>query len=109
MAGRVIIGNRGRVIITGGSGNLGCKLAKHLASIGFQPHILEQPGWLQRNALDPEWRATEADMRRYGAWVDELPGARAIVHFAAQNPNTLACIKILLEHGCDANVCFIAR
>ena len=108
MAGRVIIGNRGRVIITGGSGNLGCKLAKHLASIGFQPHIFEQPGWLRRTALDPEWRATEADMRRYGAWVDELPGARAIVHFAAQNPYPTASWQDVAESMAMTNSVMLA-
>lgn len=99
---------QGRVVITGGSGNLGSKFAKHLASIGFQPHILEQPGWLQRGALDPGWRATEADMRRYGAWVDELSGARAIVHFAAQNPYPTASWQDVAESMAMTNSIMLA-
>ena len=85
----------GRVVITGGCGNLGIKLARRLAAAGREVHILEQPGWLFADRLERGWRATECDLRESGlcaatgaggAWAAELEGAAAVVHLAAQNP-----------------------
>jgi len=76
-----------RVIITGGCGNLGNKLAHYFTSLNrFQVHVFEQPGFFHPERIPEGVRVTVADIRVVGEWTKEFAGAIAVVHFAAVNP-----------------------
>lgn len=74
-----------RVLVTGGAGNLGSKLASTLAATSWCREVI---------ALDraeapaaPRLRPVVGDLRRAEpAWTEAFAGVDAVVHLAAQNP-----------------------
>ena len=84
-----------KVVITGGTGNLGSKLAAHLLSSEpgqWSVHIIEHPDFYQEAAVPDGATVTIGDvgdtdaLATPGSWCDALDGADALVHFSAVNP-----------------------
>jgi hypothetical protein len=75
---------RGRVLITGGSGLIGTSLTEELAGAGYEVVVLSRsPGevsGLPAGARAVGWDAASAD-----GWWEEADGARAIVNLAGEN------------------------
>jgi nucleoside-diphosphate-sugar epimerase len=74
------------VLITGGQGNLGNKLARHLLGLGFRVVLLEHPKYVALERAPAGAIVLPADLERLGTWADELRGVDALVHFSAVNP-----------------------
>lgn len=74
-----------RFVIAGGSGFLGCNLARHLAEAGSDVVILSRSP-----APAGPWRWLEWDARTVGDWRECLDGAAGVVNLAGR---TVDCIK----------------
>jgi uncharacterized protein len=72
-----------RIVIPGGSGQVGTILARHFASTGHDVVVLS------RNVLAvPEnWRLVGWDARTLGAWVDTIDGADVVINLAGRSVN----------------------
>lgn len=70
-----------KIIITGGSGNLGTKLGTYLVSAGHSVQVLDPVA----GPVD-EIDYVIADTTKLGAWAECLDDADAVVHLAAVNP-----------------------
>ena len=77
-----------KVVITGGCGNLGNKLTKHLiATEKFVPHLLEHPDFFDKKRVPRGAKVTLCDIGASpGLWEDTLDGAAAVIHLSAVNP-----------------------
>ena len=79
-----------RVVITGGCGNLGTKLATRLLETGeWEVVLLEHPDYIPTDrARVPKGASVEpGDLTDgTGAWTAALRGADSLVHFSAVNP-----------------------
>jgi nucleoside-diphosphate-sugar epimerase len=83
----VLGANVKRVVITGGTGHCGAKLAAHLQCSGYQTHIFEHPDYFKAEMVPEGGLVTLCDLKfndKY--WASQLDGAAAVVHFAAVNP-----------------------
>ena len=70
-----------KVVIPGGSGQVGTLLARALHANGHEVVILSrEPG-------RAPWRVAEWDGRTLGGWIEELEGARAVVNLAGCTVN----------------------
>jgi uronate dehydrogenase len=87
-----------RVLITGAAGNLGGKLRRHLS--GCELVLLDRV-----SGGNPA--VVEADLSRWGNWVDHFAGVEAVYHFAADptaqqawpelvGPNVDALVNVFL-------------
>ena len=78
------------VVITGGCGNLGTKLAKHLLSRPgeWRVVLIEHPKFYSADKLVAGAEYVLADLadNSGGNWEPALAGAHALVHFSAVNP-----------------------
>lgn len=74
------------VVITGGCGNLGTKLAKHLLSLGYRVVLLEHPKYVALERVPQGATVVPADLEYLGLWENALKGADTLVHFSAVNP-----------------------
>lgn len=79
---------RRTVVITGGCGNLGSKLARHLLSRGgWRVVLLEKPEYYKESAVPEGAEVVLGDAADgAGAWTAAFSGADAVVHFSAVNP-----------------------
>ena len=78
-----------RVVITGGSGNLGTKLAVHLLKTPecYDVVLLEHPDYYAADRTPAGASVVLGDLRDgSGSWTTALDGADAVVHFSAVNP-----------------------
>jgi nucleoside-diphosphate-sugar epimerase len=74
------------ILITGGAGNLGTKLAAHLSTLDWCTRIVLLD-LVAPQALPPKAEALEADLLDpNGAWRGAVAEADGMVHFAAVNP-----------------------
>jgi len=70
-----------KVVIPGGTGQVGTLLARHLQRKGHEVIVLSRrPG-------PAPWRVVSWDARTLGAWQDELDGADAVVNLAGRSVN----------------------
>lgn len=75
------------VLITGGGGNLGVKLAVHLLSQGFDVVIQEHPNFYVASRIPEGARVVLGDLiDPAGEWRAALRGVDTVVHFSAVNP-----------------------
>lgn len=77
-----------RVVITGGCGNLGTKLATHLLATGkYEVVLLEHPDYFMQERVPTGASVVLGDLAdSAGEWKFALHGADALVHFSAVNP-----------------------
>ncbi len=89
-AGLLLYSRRTRVpktvVITGGCGNLGIKLATHLLGLGYKVILLEHPKYIFLERVPKGATVVPADLELVGAWTHVLRGADTLVHFSAVNP-----------------------
>src|SRR5262245_9487387 len=79
-------GDRGTIVIAGGSGFLGLSLATHLLQAGFHVVLLSRtPPKIAGN-----WRHVTWDARTLGAWTAMLDGASGVVNLVGRSVD---CIK----------------
>lgn len=74
-----------RVVITGGTGFIGRKLAKELIARGDQPVILSRDAARAQKQVPSGALAAAWDPEREGPWFDEIAKADAIIHLAGEN------------------------
>lgn len=70
-----------RIVIPGGSGQVGTILARHFAGAGHDVCVLS------RSRAQSSWRTVEWDARSLGPWVRELDGADAVINLAGRSVN----------------------
>lgn len=70
-----------KVVLPGGSGQVGTLLARALTAGGHEPVVLS------RAPHPAPWRVVEWDARAPGAWAGELEGADAVVNLAGRSVN----------------------
>ncbi len=70
-----------KVVIPGGSGQIGAVLARHLESCGHDVVLLS------RRPRELPWRTVEWDGRTVGPWIEELDGADVVVNLAGRSVN----------------------
>jgi len=71
-----------KIIIPGGSGQIGTMLARDFAREGNEVVVLSR-----KPALQPAWRVREWDARSLGDWSAELDGADAVINLAGRSVN----------------------
>src|SRR5712691_9289763 len=71
-----------RIVITGGSGQVGQILARHFHSTG---HIVAV---LARNVRPQPWLTVRWDGQHLGDWVKELDGCDVVVNLAGRSVNS---------------------
>ncbi|KAL1530821.1 hypothetical protein AB1Y20_001717 [Prymnesium parvum] len=76
------------IVITGGCGNLGVKLATHLLSAGeVNVVLLEHPDYFDESRVPRGAKVVLGDLSDGGgAWKRAIRGADSLVHFSAVNP-----------------------
>lgn len=74
----------GKVVITGGAGNIGTKLAAHLVGVGHDVHVLDpwEPAVKVAGATYHKVNMLEMSQD----WIDVITDAHAVAHLAAVNP-----------------------
>ena len=79
---------RPRVVITGGCGNLGIKLSKHLLASGdWEVTLIEHPQFYAAERVTDGAQVVLGDLADgNGAWRSAVAGADTVVHFSAVNP-----------------------
>ena len=80
---------RRTVVITGGCGNLGVKLATHLLATPDPPRVvlIEHPDFYNASRVPAGAEIVLGDLiDGAGEWTTALQGADALVHFSAVNP-----------------------
>lgn len=70
-----------RIVIPGGSGQIGAVLARHYQSLGNDVIVLA------RKPLQAPWRTTVWDGRTIGPWTKEIDGADVIINLAGRSVN----------------------
>lgn len=84
-----------KIVITGGTGNLGTKLSHHLLRHDppkYHVHLIEHPRYFRKDVVHPSATVTLGDVADAesglsdGGWASALDGADAVVHFSAVNP-----------------------
>ena len=70
-----------RIVVAGGTGQVGTVLARALHAAGHDVVILS------RRPTAAPWRIVEWDARSVGAWAAELDGADAVINLAGRNVN----------------------
>jgi uncharacterized protein (TIGR01777 family) len=70
-----------KVVIPGGSGQVGTVLARHLSECGHEVVVLS------RGPSPAPWRVVAWDARTVGDWAAELDGADAVVNLAGRSVN----------------------
>ena len=70
-----------RVVIPGGSGQVGTILARHFTGRGDEVVVLA------RRAAAAPWRVVEWDGRNQGAWTTQIDGADVVINLAGRNVN----------------------
>lgn len=70
-----------KVVIPGGSGQVGTVLARALHAAGHDVVVLS------RHSVHAPWRTTSWDGRTLGPWIDDIDGADAVINLAGRNVN----------------------
>jgi len=70
-----------RIVIPGGTGQVGTLLARSFVADGHEVTVLT------RNPKHAAWRVVQWDARTIGAWVAELDGADVVINLAGRNVN----------------------
>src|SRR5271166_270347 len=70
-----------KVVIPGGSGQVGTVLARAFQSEGEDVVVLS------RNPVKAPWRVVAWDGQTLGAWADELEGAGVVINLAGRSVN----------------------
>lgn len=84
--------NKGKIVITGGSGFLGLNLAQALIRQNYEVTIISR----NRPEIIGLWNFVSWDGHSVGAWKNELDGAKAIVNLAGKSVD---CVKT--AENCD--------
>ena len=74
-----------KIVIPGGSGQVGTVLARAFSRDGHEVVVLSRGG--ASPASRPAWRAVHWDARSPGSWEEELEGADAVVNLAGRSVN----------------------
>ena len=74
-----------KVVVPGGSGQVGTILARDLTSRGDEVVVLSRGGGAPARNLT--WRVVPWDARTLGAWTTELEGADAVINLAGRSVN----------------------
>eukprot|EP00957_Ditylum_brightwellii_P106864 8152614-Ditylum_brightwellii.AAC.1 len=85
-----------KIVITGGTGNLGSKLSKQLLSYDppkYRVSLIEHPQFFNTSKVPPGAHVTKGDVGNIesglspdGGWVNSFDDADAVIHFSAVNP-----------------------
>ena len=70
-----------RIVIPGGTGQVGTLLARTIHAAGHQVVVLS------RHPAPAPWRVVEWDAQSAGSWMSELDGADAVINLAGRNVN----------------------
>jgi hypothetical protein len=70
-----------RIVIPGGSGQIGAVLARHYQSLGDDVVVLA------RKPLQAPWRVAQWDGRTIGSWTKEIDGADVVINLAGRSVN----------------------
>lgn len=70
-----------KVVITGGTGQVGIILARDLAAVGHEIVLVA------RSQHDSRWRTILWDAQTIGPWAEELNGAEAVINLAGHTVN----------------------
>ena len=75
-----------KIVLPGGSGQVGMILARYLSARGHEVVVLSRnPG---RHAASPLWRTLPWDGRTLDrAWTAEIDGADAVIHLSGRTVN----------------------
>lgn len=74
--------NSRRIILAGGSGFLGQRLADYLHTRGWEPVVLTR-----NPSANARWKELAWDARTAGDWARELEGAEAVINLAGRSVN----------------------
>ncbi len=88
-----------KVVIPGGSGQVGTMLARELWNDGCDVVVLS------RKVFDAPWRVVAWDAGKLGAWASELDGADAVINLAGRSVNcryTAANREEIMESRIDS-------
>jgi NAD dependent epimerase/dehydratase family enzyme len=77
----LVAGQSRRIVIPGGSGQVGTILARAFIAGGHEV------GVLSRKPVDAPWRVVQWDAQTLGDWAGELEGADALVNLAGRFRN----------------------
>lgn len=70
-----------RIVLAGGSGQVGTMLARHFQNLGHHVCVLS------RNTYPAPWRVASWDAQTIGPWISEICGAHAVINLAGRNVN----------------------
>src|SRR5262245_64023098 len=70
-----------RVVLIGGSGQVGRLLARHFHALGSDVCVVA------RTTFSPPWRVTAWDGHHLGPWVEQLEGADVVMNLAGRSVN----------------------
>jgi len=70
-----------RIVIPGGSGQIGTVLARHYQSLGAEVVVLA------RKLIQAPWRVVQWDGRTIGPWAEEIDGADVVINLAGRSVN----------------------
>ena len=70
-----------KIVIPGGTGQVGTILARAFHTAGHQVVVLS------RKPAHPAWRAVKWDAETLGGWAAELDGADAVINLAGRSVN----------------------
>lgn len=76
-----------KVVIPGGSGQIGTILARALAGRGDEVVVLSRAGGGARGSGASQWRSVVWDGRTPGDWAAEIDGADAVINLAGRSVN----------------------
>jgi uncharacterized protein (TIGR01777 family) len=76
--------NNSRIVIPGGSGQVGRVLARHFHDQGHQVTVLSRSALHSENA---PWRVVEWNGRDLGPWTQEVDGADVVINLAGRSVN----------------------
>ncbi|MCB9689601.1 MAG: UDP-glucose 4-epimerase GalE [Alphaproteobacteria bacterium] len=74
-----------RIVVTGGAGYIGSHAVRAMVGAGHEVRVLDNLSTGHRAAVDPAATLVEGDLRDRDALDRVLPGADAVLHFAARS------------------------
>jgi uncharacterized protein len=70
-----------RIVIPGGSGQIGAILARHFHALGDRVSVIA------RSKIEAPWRVVPWDGQTLGAWTEEIDGADIVINLAGRSVN----------------------
>ena len=89
-----------RIVIPGGTGQVGTLLARSFVADGHDVTVLT------RHPKHAAWRVVQWDARTIGAWVSELDGADVVINLAGRNATRLVLLRSSMIMSPDAGGIF---